>query len=125
VTRSCAQDGCACDGGVAARVERLYVVVDGTLAPGLQIAQAIHAARAFAAEHPEIEAAWFERSNTVAVLAVDGERSVIRVANEAAALDVPHSTFDEPDLLGRMTAIALAPGYLSERIVRGLKPALG
>lgn len=103
---------------------KLFVVVDSTLAPGLQIAQAIHAARAFAAEHPDLEADWFDRSNTVAVLTLAGERALLKLANAAAALDVPCATFEEPDLLGRTTALALAPGPTSARLVRALPLAL-
>jgi hypothetical protein len=103
---------------------KLYVVVDGTLAPGMQLSQSIHAARAFAAAHPALEADWFAASNTVAVLAARGERALLRLAADAAAFDVPCATFDEPDLSGRTTALALAPGPVAARLVRALPLAL-
>lgn len=54
-------------------MEKLYVIVRADLSPGLQIAQAAHAARAFHAEHPALEAAWYAASNTLAVLSVQDE----------------------------------------------------
>lgn len=105
--------------------DRLYVVLDGTLPPGLQLSQALHAARAFAAAHPEREAAWYARSNTVAVLsAADGD-ALAALAQQARALDVPLATFREPDLGGRLTAIAVGPGADAGRLCRGLPLALG
>lgn len=103
---------------------RLYVVVDRTLAPGLQIAQAIHAARAFADRHPALEAAWFRASNTVAVLAARDEAHVRALLAEADGLGIPAAAFEEPDLHGRATAAAFAPVALAARLCRGLPPAL-
>lgn len=103
---------------------RLYVVVDGTLPPGLQIAQAIHAKDEFTREHPHAEQEWARTSNTISVLQVAGEQALRGVIDAASTLDVPHSFFEEPDLDGRVTAVALAPTMMSARIVRGLKPAL-
>lgn len=54
-------------------MEKLYVVVRDDLPPGLQIAQAIHACRAFHADHPAVETAWHTTSNTIAVLSVPDE----------------------------------------------------
>lgn len=105
--------------------ERLYVVVDGSLAPGLQIAQAIHAKDEFTRAHPAAERAWGERSNTIAVLAVVDGRALRALLARCVEWDVAHARFDEPDLGGATTAVALAPGPLSARLVRGLKPALG
>jgi homospermidine synthase len=49
-------------------VHRLRIVTRADLAPGLQIAQAVHAALAWQAEHPGLGATWMATSNTVAVL---------------------------------------------------------
>lgn len=102
----------------------LFVVVDGTLAPGLQIAQAIHAKDEFTRAHPALEAAWAATSNTLAVLAAAGEAELHALVAHADIVDVPRSVFEEPDLDGRLTAVALAPGAAAARLVRGLPPAL-
>ena len=97
--------------------DKLFVVVDQALPPGARLAQAVHGALAFAAEHPEVERAWRERSNTVAVLACDGGRLPLLL--ERAEIDaVPVATFREPDLGDRMTAVVLGPGARSRRLVR-------
>lgn len=49
-------------------MHRLRIVVRGDLAPGLQAAQAVHAALAWQVEHPETAARWMAESNTVAIL---------------------------------------------------------
>lgn len=49
-------------------MHRLRIVVRGDLPPGLQAAQAVHAAMAWQAEHPARAAAWMRDSNTVAIL---------------------------------------------------------
>lgn len=86
----------------------LYIVVDDALLPGQQIAQSIHAARAFQAAHHDVELAWFEISNTIAVLR--GARGDIAyLTGMAELLDIPFATFCEPDLGNRVTAVALLP----------------
>lgn len=54
-------------------MEKLYVVVRADLSPGLQIAQACHACRAFQAEYRDLEESWYTTSNTIAVLSVPSE----------------------------------------------------
>lgn len=103
---------------------RLYVVVDGSLAPGLQIAQAIHAKDEFTRAYPDVEREWARTSNTISVLAIGNEAALDALADRCAVMDVRCARFTEVDLDNRLTAIAIEPGYTSERLVRGLKPAL-
>jgi len=49
-------------------MHRLRIITRADLAPGLQAAQAVHAALAWQLEHPEACAAWMSTSNTVAIL---------------------------------------------------------
>jgi hypothetical protein len=53
--------------------DKLYLITRADLIPGSQAVQACHAARQFAADYPEIEREWFERSNYLAFLAVPDE----------------------------------------------------
>lgn len=80
------------------REERLYVVVRADLPPGLQAAQALHAEREFAAEHPEIEARWHRESNTVVILAVPDEDELFDLLLSLEKSGVVVSEFREPDL---------------------------
>jgi len=108
--------------------DKLYVVVDGSLAPGLQIAQALHAFREFLAAHPEAEARWYGGSNTLAVLAADGERALHDLLRVATRHQIRAAAFREPDLAAGgtapVTAVALEPGDLAARLCRGYPLAL-
>lgn len=102
-----------------ARHDRLYLVVDEALDAGRRAAQAVHAALAFAAEHPGLERAWRLRSNTVVVLAAPPP-VVAGLVDEARSLGAACSVFHEPDLGGALTAVALAPGPVARRLTRAL-----
>ena len=77
---------------------RLYVVVRADLPPGLQCAQACHAARAFR-DPPDAD------ENLIVLSAPNEEalRSLLLQAGPSAAV----AAFHEPDLDGQLTAIAL------------------
>ena len=77
----------------------MYVLVRADLRPGLQMAQAIHAAVDLALSHPEQAAV---TPNTI-VLAVPDEGALLDWADR---LDVPFVLFAEPDLGGEHTALA-------------------
>lgn len=90
-------------------MEKLYVVTRRDLPPGAQAAQLLHAFRAFVAEHPEIELAWFRGSNTITLKSVADERELRDLATEAFAAGVKHASFREPDLGNALTAVTLEP----------------
>lgn len=94
------------------------------LEPGYQIAQSCHALRQFVADHPDIDAEWFARSNYVACLSVRDEKDLLSLVDRANAKGIPLATFREPDLGGQLTAIALAPGEASKRLCSSCKLAL-
>lgn len=99
---------------------KLYVVTRRDLRPGAQAVQACHAARQFAAEHPDLERAWFEASNTLALLAVPDEPALAQLAARASARGLRVAAFREPDLGDALTAIALEPGDGARRLCAGL-----
>lgn len=102
-------------------MEKLYLVVREDLPPGLVAAQAVHASRLFVAEHTALEAAWYEASNTVALLGVPDESSLAALALCARTRGIAASLYNEPDLDGSLTAIALAPP--AKKLVARLVPA--
>lgn len=105
--------------------EKLVLVTRSDLRPGQQAVQAAHAMRQFAAEHPELDQAWFERSNTLALLTVPNEEALRRLADLADDRDLKLAAFREPDLGDALTAIALQPGPRTQKLCRNLPLALG
>jgi len=79
-------------------MEKLYVVVRGDLNPGLRAAQACHALRQFAADHPEADLEWFENSNTIVLLEVPDIEALADLAFALDRRDIKHAQFIEPDL---------------------------
>lgn len=104
------------------RWSKLYVVVRSDLPAGAQAVQSMHALREFAAQHPEIDAAWHSASNRLAVLGVPTEHELKALSVEATLAGVPSAAFLEEDLGGSLTALALAPSATA--LVRGLPLAL-
>ena len=94
---------------MSARGKKLYVIVRGDLAPGLRAAQACHALRQFAAEHPEVDADWFTTSNTIVLLEVPDLEALSELCFELDSRGVRRASFIEPDIGHELTAIAVAP----------------
>jgi hypothetical protein len=101
---------------------RLHLIVRQDLPPGEQAVQAAHALRQFTAEHPEIDREWFERSNTLALLAAPDESALNKILDRAFDQGFRAAAFREPDLGGSLTAIAIEPA--GARICRSLPLAL-
>lgn len=87
----------------------MYVLSRGDLPPGLQAAQAAHAAFQFALEHPEVTRRWHQGSNCLVLLSVPDETSLVSFAETLAAAGVPCSLVVEPDIGDEHTALAVAP----------------
>jgi len=87
--------------------QKLYIIARADLAPGLQAAQACHALRLFAEEHPEEEQKWYEESNNIVLLQVPNEKELLALKEKANGY--PVSLFREPDVNDEATAIALGP----------------
>jgi len=90
-------------------VDKLYLIVREDLPPGQQAVQAAHALRLFVALHPEIDRAWYEESNTLALLGLPNEVALGVIVEKAQRLGVPVACFREPDRNNELTAIALGP----------------
>ena len=89
--------------------DKLYVVVRGDLEPGLRAAQACHAQRQFAADHPEDDLDWFTKSNTIVLLEVPDIEALVDLTFRLDRRDIKYARFIEPDLGHELTAIAVAP----------------
>jgi hypothetical protein len=82
-------------------VKRLYIVVRDDLAPGMQIAQACHAAHEYGTFGSD------DVGDNLVVLSASPAR-LTQLAAQAAALSLSHCAFFEPDLGNSLTALALS-----------------
>lgn len=104
--------------------DKLYVIVRRDIPAGPQAVQAVHAARQFQHEHPELEGSWFSASNHLALLSVRDEAELERLCQKARDRGLAFSTFREPDLGNSLTAVALEPGDRGRRLCSGMRLAL-
>ncbi len=82
-------------------MKRLYVVVRDDLPPGLQMAQACHAAFEFGRYAQEADV-----GDNLVVLHASREK-ICALAKAAMGRGLAHILFEEPDLGGEATAVAL------------------
>lgn len=87
---------------------KLYVLVRADLAPGYQMAQALHAAVEFSCRHclDRPFRHWHSTSNTVVILAVHDEGSLHFWMRSLQDEGRSFTVFQEPDLLDACTALA-------------------
>jgi len=101
---------------------KLHLVTRSDLPAGPQAVQAVHALREFIREHPEEDRVWYEKSNTIAFLAVQDEASLQDLLARARIQGIPASGFKEPDRDNELTAVAIGPS--GKRLCRRLPLAL-
>lgn len=101
-------------------MDRFYVVVRSDLPEGDQATQSVHAAMAFAVEHPELARSWHTLNKNLVLLAVPTEAELRALYDRAS--DYPRSKFEEVDIGGELTAIALAGA--ARKLVSSLPLAL-
>ena len=102
-------------------MEKLFVVTRADLPAGDQAVQSCHVVLAFGAAHGEAER-WAVAA--IALLAVDDEDALVRLADRASQRGVRVASFREPDLGWALTAVALEPGRDAKRLTSGLPLAL-
>lgn len=105
-------------------MKKLYLITRTDLPPGLRAAQLTHASREFIREHPEEERAWFEASNTLALLEAPDEQALVKLLEEARWKGIPAAPFHEPDRGNELTAVALGPSgkCLCRRLPKAFSP---
>ena len=103
--------------------QKLFLVVRADLSPGQQAVQAAHALREWTETYEALDAAWYASSNTLALLSVPDEEGLRSLIMKAWKEGHAVATFSEPDLDGKMTAIAIEPA--GWRVCKGLPLALG
>lgn len=104
--------------------DRLYIAVRADLPPGLQAAQAAHAAFQFFHAYPVVTGRWFVLSNYLIIVAVPDETALGALRIKAAGFRIEHVAVSEPDLDGQYTALALAPTEATRKLCASLPLAL-
>lgn len=102
----------------------MYIVVRSDLSPGLQAAQAVHAAFKFAHRHSNLVGQWITESNFLVIVAVPDEDSLWAFAEEAFKRNIVRVNVTEPDLDNELTAVALAPGNAAKKLCANLPLAM-
>jgi len=94
------------------------------LPPGLQAAQAVHAALAFFHAQPVAIGRWLLQSNFLVIVSVPDEGALLDLISEAHSRGIPHVGVREPDIGDEATAVAFAPGRDAQRLCANLPLAL-
>lgn len=94
------------------------------LPPGLQAAQAVHGAFAFATRFPGLVGEWLERSNFLVVVAAADEDALVQLLTRAGQADIARVPVREPDLDGALTCVVLEPGDTAKRLCASYPLAL-
>lgn len=105
-------------------LDRLYVAVRADLSPGLQAAQAVHAAFEFSHQHPDVVHRWMSDSNYLVIVSVPDEGALCDLMTAAGAKGIGHTAVREPDIGDELTACVLAPGDAARRFCSNLPLAL-
>lgn len=102
----------------------MYIVVRADLPPGLQVAQAVHAAFLFAHLFPDTTRKWLEGSNIDVILSVPDEAALTELAITARCAGVLSASMTEPDIGNQLTALALGVDAGAQRLCANLPLAL-
>jgi peptidyl-tRNA hydrolase len=89
---------------------KLFIIVRADLDPGLQLAQAVHAAIQWVIEDPDLSSIWHKKSNNVVVKHVADEAALLALAEKAYERGCVVEAFKEPDLDDATTAVAIVGG---------------
>ena len=103
-------------------MDRFRIVVDASLEGGAIAAQTGHGVTAFAVAHPEAFRAWHTGSNIIAILAAPAAK-LAAIADRLEREGAKIARFHEPDLGGKLTAIALAPSRAARKATSNLPRA--
>lgn len=106
------------------RYEKVYIVTRQDLSPGLQAAQAAHAAFQFAVEHRALATQWQKESNFLVILSVPDEGTLIDFGQMIEKNNIPVTWFMEPDIDNEITAITLAPSPRTVELCQDLPLAM-
>lgn len=105
-------------------LSRLYIAVRADLPPGLQLAQSVHAAFAYAEDCPDLVHRWITDSNYLVIVSVPDEDALLDLISAAARKGIGHVAVREPDINDEVTACVFTPGEAARRFCSSLPLAL-
>ena len=100
---------------------KLRVITRSDLPISYQAVQSGHAGIQFQHEHRKIAKLWHKYSNYLIFLSVKNEEELKLLVEHAKSKKIRLSVFREPDLNNEITAIALEPSTVSDKITSNLK----
>ena len=106
------------------QITKLIIITRRDLTPGSQAVQAAHAAIEFQYEHPEIAQEWNTNSKYLVFLSTENEDSLKEFIEKAKQREIKHSIFVEPDMGDQITAVALEPTQMAQKLCSSLPLAL-
>ena len=95
---------------------KLITVTRKDLNPSYQAVQSAHAAIKFQHDYPSISKEWNEKSQYLIMLSVSSMNDLDHLMEKLRKKNILFSIFKEPDLNNEITAIALEPTKLSQKI---------
>ena len=102
---------------------KLRVVVDQTLAPGQQVAQALHAAIEFLYKYPELSSIWHTLSNSVVVMNC-APQEFSKLLSRCEKKGARYACFKEPDMDNRLTAVCVEPTRTGKKCTSNYRLAM-
>lgn len=87
---------------------------------GYQAVQSTHAAINFIFEHPGRASPWFNESNTLVQLELKDEKQLKLLIQKCEQLGLCYTVFREPDIGNQITAVAIEPSPLTQKLVAKL-----
>ena len=94
------------------------------LPPGLQAAQAVHAAVEFAVSDPSTATRWHRESNFLVIVSVPDEGALTELLLRGVEAGVQVHSVREPDIGDELTAVAFEPGAGARKLCAELPLAL-
>lgn len=99
---------------------KLVTVTRRDLSNGQQAVQSSHAAINFIFEHSARAGPWFKDSNYLVMLSVENETNLLKLIEKCEAKKLAYTVFQEPDLNNAITAIAIEPSEITQKLVSNL-----
>lgn len=87
---------------------------------GYKAVQSTHAAINFTFEHPSRAGPWFKDSNYLVQLEVENENELKKLIRKCEKKQLFYTIFREPDIGNEITAIAIEPSPLTQKLVAHL-----
>ena len=83
----------------------------------MQVAQTTHAALGMAVKYPKLIEVWDRISKYLVCVSVKDEDELKKLASKCEARDLRFFVFKEPDIDNQITAIAIEPSDITQKLI--------